>query len=205
MRLATASRLWLVVLTTAISGCAGDQEPSRGNALQPAVNVFELGMRPLRVGEEFSVVFVRLRNVSDEEIVIKTIETFSEPEEIAVVERFFLTTGTGTLVTSGTYSMFPPVEPIGESGDTCLKQELDEPEGTILPPNQGSEEGPFIVAVVRTVGEGRGDVKYADITYRQGSDDYVERLEFTLSLRVREEARPYDPNAAERRCMARTS
>lgn len=190
--------LWLVL----VSACSDGLEPARpGHSLEVGDPISVSYSIPVRPGREFLRMFSSVSNASDDEVVLRGIETVpASGPQAATVVRILIGPRTEAAYQPALaeYTTYPPV--YSDRGRKCVVQELRDPAGYSLGP------GEEIVVAVWIRADQEGDFKFPGhtISYEREGNLFEQLSSIEYSGTVQKEAPVAKPKQWERPCLELT-
>ena len=181
------------------AGSSGGDDIPEGKAIQAPASKWTFKPSAMPVGQEFNLVFLTLRNVTDHAIRIRGIEPISA-EGVPTVARIVgidLIPRRGVVgrhLPMGAYQSYPPIIKVN---GVCRTASIRPPSGFVLSP-----EGPvaLIATRFRAVGIGTAKMTGQRVTYEQDGTVFQQFLPIKVRVRVRENAKPRPSTPTEREC-----
>ena len=201
--MSSATRLVTALLGTVVVACQEpQQEIALGHALQKPRSAWTYHpAAPIPVGQEFLLVFMALRNVSEEPLVVRSIDPIGQqhmPEVAEVVRVGLVDRGPGIpSIPMGRYLTVPPVSIVA---GRCVSGNMRPSRGYRLPPREASSREAVVATWVRAIAPGTAAFKAERVTYRQGGELFRQTLPLTIRVEVRRKAAPLIMEPSEKRC-----
>ena len=207
--LAVAGTAVVILLTTAVlAGRSNSPSVARGDALADTAGLtWHFGKVP--PGQEVILMLSDVQNLSDDPVVIRSIEPIEEagPSPHAEIVRFYLAPAEEVrgVVAEGPFLVFPPGEshPGTDPNGRCSVASIVDPAGYRLSANQETNEGALLVTWYRTLSAGRTTVEAARVTYEREGKLYEQDVPVAAEFRVDPKADPLKPTR-ERGCFDET-
>jgi hypothetical protein len=195
--------LFLLALLCLAVGCGADPEIPRGDSLED-VNGFGWGVGRVPPGQMFSILFIPLRNLSDQPLRIldiRPLKLSGTPEHARVID-IELAPRTKDVVPPplGIYVSHPPVWRRGKVG--CVVQDVVEAKGYQLKPSTDPADRAVLLTSIEAVADGPFRLDGFRVTYVSGEETFVESVPLLIHGRVESGAPPMKPSRNEAVCLS---